>query len=130
MLIKCPIIWAHSPWPIKFEGINWAKLVLKPEDKLKFPIEEAWNFRLLAAISNNIIWITRNKFMNHQQREVLDPILLILKLNRNTLIMFLLGGDWRKKLHMKFTTSPHVKVNFDAAVREEKACIVAVVPRS
>ena len=44
--------------------------------------------------------------------------------------MFLLGGDWRKKLHMKFTTSPHVKVNFDAAVREEKACIVAVVPRS
>ena len=44
--------------------------------------------------------------MNQQQREVLDPILLIFKLNRNTLIMFLLGGDWRKKLHMESTTSP------------------------
>ena len=80
------------PWPIKFEEINWAKLVLQPEDKLKFPIEEARNFRLFAAISNNIIWITRNKLMNQQQREVLDPILLIFKLNRYTLIMILLGN--------------------------------------
>ena len=53
-----------AAWPIKFEEMNWAKLVLQPEDKLIIPIEGARNFRLFAAISNNIIWITRNKLMN------------------------------------------------------------------
>ena len=50
--------------PIKFEEMNWAKLVLQPEEKLIIPTEGVRNFRLFADFSNNIIGITRNKLMN------------------------------------------------------------------
>jgi hypothetical protein len=129
LFIECPIsriAWSLSPWSIRFDVYNfhsivdWIKLILKPNPTLGIPKSEERTFSLYAAISCDVIWRSRNEFLQSQKpiepRKIADSI---------RQICFLHCNAWEYKVFDRGRTMcwsppfpPNVKLNFDAAIGE------------
>lgn len=70
---KCKIRFFEMHLKSIFDGV---KIVLHLEEKLKMSKEEETKFILFAAI---VIWITKNYIIRQNAREVLNPILKLIK---------------------------------------------------
>ena len=127
VFFECPfanIIWRHLSHPLNISNIpqrsapEWIQLILNPSTHLDLNPQDAYTFTLLAAITYDRIWWSRNKLVFDSSPPT-SPIDIAVDINKT---FFAYSNAWKLKLQP--TTSSwepppppgQVKFNFDAAI--------------
>ena len=129
-------LWFAGPWPLNMSHMNnvyiadWVKMIINPKHGLGLEGEEAKDFQLYAAILCDQIWMTSNKArlegIKTSPEMVARQVTKTYEKHKNA---------WRNQStkspkDSSWTPPPlnWIKLNFDVAIREDKAS-VAVVAR-
>ena len=139
IFLQCPWtsqVWLLAPWPLNMSNlshidiIEWIKCIIDPKTKLGIRDEESLHFQLYASIVCDRIWMQRNKArMGEDIGSVVD---LVRTIQSSFIEQKATWDEVRGKKLKLFGSSwipppvGWVKLNFDAAIRENKTTVVVV----
>ena len=127
-------LWLLAPWPIYMSKLSslsilgWIKVILNPKSMLGLNEESVNDFQLYASILCDHLWMVRNKARVEGSKSV--PI----DISRQIFRVFLKHKQaWKEKNEKPSKdvvwsppTKSWIKLNFDAAIREEKTTVAVV----
>ncbi|XP_059451038.1 uncharacterized protein LOC132181824 [Corylus avellana] len=127
-------LWSSSSWPNVISAFSskpiqeWIIAVVYPAEKLAIPSAEVRHFQLFAALSLDLIWLSRNKLVH--EALLPDPAKVTQHLHSN--LGFHLSA-WKKASLPSLWIPPLVgclKGNFDVAIKGNFAVAAAVISDS
>ena len=129
-------VWLLAPWSLNMSNlphidiIEWIKCIIDPKTKLGIRYEESLHFQLYASVVCDRIWMQRNKArMGEDIGLVVDLARKIQSsFNEQKAVWDEVRGKKLKLIGLSWIPPPvgWVKLNFDAAIRENKTTVVVV----
>ncbi|XP_030924951.1 uncharacterized protein LOC115951982 [Quercus lobata] len=129
-------VWLMAPWPLNMSNlshidiIEWVKCIIDPKMKLGIRDEESLHFQLYASIVCDRIWMQRNKArFGEDIGSVVDFARKIQNsFNEQKAAWEEVCGEKLELIESSWIPPPTgwVKLNFDAAIRENKTSVAMV----
>nr|XP_023870351.1 uncharacterized protein LOC111982965 [Quercus suber] len=129
-------VWLMAPWPLNMSKlshidiIEWIKCIIDPKEKLGIRDEESLHFQLYASIVCDRIWMQKNKArLGEDIGSVVDLARKIQSsFNEQKAAWEVVRGEKIEMIESSWSPPPAgwVKLNFDAAIRENKTSIAVV----
>jgi hypothetical protein len=137
LFIECSlarIAWSMSPWPIRFDLLNfgsivdWIKAIINPISVLGIQKKEVNQFILNVVVVCDLLWMKRNEVNRNQCSP--DPLETAIQI-KQVVIQHYQAWDYKvfdrgKQVGWSPPFPSNVKVNYDAAIGSNGAFLAAV----